>query len=176
VFLTNLITAFNVILDAGIKLGDTVVISGLGVLGQLAAQMAKMSGAHKVFGIDLFEKRFEAAICNGVDKVYNPEKNKDIAYEIRKETNNKGADVVIEFSGTQKALNEAIRIAAPDTQVIAAGWYQGKCEGLDLSKEYHHNRIKISCSQTGRINPALSHTWDNQRKSYMNASVSISYC
>jgi len=164
VFFTNLITVFNAILDSNIKLGDSVAISGLGVLGQLAMQMAKMSGAHKVFGIDLFEKRLQTAICNGVDKVYNPLNCKDIAYEIRKETNNIGADVVMEISGNQKALNEAIRIAAPDSQVTAVGWYQGQCTALNLSEEFHHNRIKVRCSQTGEIDPAISNTWDKARR------------
>ncbi len=164
VFVTSLVTAFNAILDSNIKLGDTVAVSGLGVLGQLVVQMAKMSGAHKVFGIDLFDRRLKAALENGAHKVYNPTECRDIAYEIRKQTDNTGADAVIEISGNQKALNEAIRIAAPDAQVTAAGWYQGKCTDIDLSEEFHHNRIKLRCSQTGGINPALSYTWDRPRR------------
>jgi threonine dehydrogenase-like Zn-dependent dehydrogenase len=164
VFVTSLVTAFNAILDSNIKLGDTVAVSGLGVLGQLVVQMAKMSGAHKVFGIDLFDRRLKAALENGAHKVYNPTEYRDIAYEIRKQTDNTGADAVIEISGNQKALNEAIRIAAPDAQVTAAGWYQGKCTDIDLSEEFHHNRIKLRCSQTGGINPALSNTWDRPRR------------
>jgi len=164
IFLTNLMTTFNGILDSKIKLGDTTVVSGLGVLGQLTVQMAKMSGAFKVFGIDLFEKRFEVALENGADKVYTPKTSQDIAYEIRKETDKIGPDVVIEVSGRQKGLNEAVRIAAPDTTVVALGWYQGHCTDLNLSDEFHHNRIIIRCSQTGGINPEIRHMWDFKRK------------
>jgi len=164
IFFTNLMTAYNGILDTEIKLGDTLVVSGLGILGQLVSQMAKKSGAFKVYGIDLNEKRINTAIKNGIDKGYNPTKNKDIAMEIRKQTNNRGADCVIEVTGNQKALNEAIRIASPDTTITALGWYQGQCINLNLSEEFHHNRITIKSSQTGNINPSIRHMWDDKRK------------
>ncbi|MBN2853895.1 MAG: zinc-binding alcohol dehydrogenase, partial [Clostridia bacterium] len=72
VFYTNLMTTFNAILDSRIKLGDNVAISGLGTMGQLLVQLAKMSGALNVYGIDLLDKRLETALINGADKVYNP--------------------------------------------------------------------------------------------------------
>jgi len=164
IFLTNLSTAHNAILDTRIKLGDTIVVSGLGVLGQLIAQMAKMSGAFTVYGIETCEKRAKAALENGVDKVFNPLECEDVALEIRKLTNNKGPSAVIEASGNIKALNEAIRIAAPDTTVTAVSWYQGSCGNLDLSEEFHHNRVTIRCSQTGGINPEIRHIWDNEKR------------
>lgn len=164
VFFTNLMTTYNGILDSHIKLGDTVVVSGLGVLGQLAAQMVKMNGAFKVYGIDMLETRLNAAIENGCDKVFNPQKSADIAKEIRRLTNNKGADVVIEVTGNSKALNEAIRIAAPETSVIALSWYQGMLKDVDLSEEFHHNRIGIKQSQTNSMDPAFSHLWNYNRR------------
>lgn len=164
VFFTNLMTTFNCILDASIKLGDVVVVSGLGVLGQLLVQLARLSGAFRVYGVEVFEKRADVALLNGADAVFNPRLCEDVAHEIRKLTNGRGADITIEASGNDKALNEAIRIAAPDTSVIALGWYQGPCHNLDLSEEFHHNRISIRCSQTGSVNPCLRHMWDFERK------------
>lgn len=164
VFFTNLMTTFNGILDSNIKLGDTVVVSGLGVLGQLMVQLAKLSGAFKTYGVDLFEKRGEVATANGAERVFNPRHGADIAHEIRKLTDNRGADVVIEASGSSKALQEAIRIAAPDTSVIALGWYQGFCHDLDLSEEFHANRITIKSSQTGNVNAEFRHLWNFKRK------------
>lgn len=164
VFFTNLITTFNGILDTKIKLGDTLVVSGLGVLGQLCIQMAKMSGAFKVYGVDVLNKRLDTAMENGADGVFNPLDGKDIAKEIRRLTGNRGADAVIEVSGNQKALNEAVRIAAPDTVITALGWYQGGCGDMDLSEEFHHNRVSIKCSQMGSINSEFRHMWDFKRR------------
>ena len=97
------------------------MISGRGVLGSSWVQMARMSGAHKVYGIDMIEKRRAAALENGCDRVFDPSEQ-DVALEIRRLTGNRGADKVIEASGNAKALNEAIRIAAPDTTVTALAW------------------------------------------------------
>lgn len=160
----NLNTTYNAILDAKIKLGDVVVISGLGLLGQLCAQMAKMSGASRVYGIDTYEKRRKMAEVNGCDATFNPAEDGDIALKIRKLTNNRGADVVMEVSGNTRALNEAIRIAAPDTTVTVVSWYQSEAKGLYLADEFHHNRIAIRQSQSAHINPAFSHTYDLNRR------------
>jgi len=164
IFFTNLMTTYNGILDSSIKLGDTVVVLGLGVLGQMLTQLAKISGAFQAIGVDLFEKRLETAKLNGADYIFNPKATTDVAKEVRKLTNGKGADLVIEATGNQKSLNEAIRIAAPDTTVTALGWYQGACMALDLSEEFHHNRVTIRSSQTGGINPSIRHMYSDERK------------
>jgi 2-desacetyl-2-hydroxyethyl bacteriochlorophyllide A dehydrogenase len=171
VFFANLLTTFNGILDAEIKLGDTVVVSGLGVLGQLLVQLSRLSGAFQVYGVEIFERRAEIAVQNGADHVFNPVQGTDIAFEIRKRTDGRGADITFEVSGNDKALNEAIRIAAPDTSVIALGWYQGFCSNLDLSEEFHHNRINVKCSQAGSVNVKFRHMWDLARKK--NAALQL---
>ena len=164
VILTNLMTAYNGILDSKIKLGDTVVVSGLGVLGQLVIQMVKMSGAFKVIGVDVIQKRLDAALQNGADLVFNSAKLEDVALEVRKQTNFKGADLVIEVSGNQRALQNAMRMAGNDTTVTALGWYQGSCTALNLAEEFHHNRITLRSSQTCMIDPAISNMWNDERR------------
>ena len=164
VFLTNLMTAYNGILDTSIKLGDTVVISGTGVLGQLIAQMAKLSGALQVICVDTYETRLAVAMNNGADYTINARTCADIAMEVRKLTGDRGADAVIEASGSQVALNEAIRIVAPDGIVTALSWYQGPCDKLDLSQEFHQNRVTIKCSHTGGVAPAIGNMWNYERK------------
>lgn len=170
ILFTNLITAYNGIMDTHINLGDVVVVSGLGVIGQLVIQMARMSGASRVYGIDVIEKRRLAALQNGCDEVFDPLSG-DIALEIRKRTGNRGADKVIEASGNSRALNEAIRIAAPDTIVTALAWYQGALSAVDLSEEFHHNRIGIKQSQTGGMDPVFSNLWDYPRRVEMCMSI-----
>lgn len=161
---TNLITAYNGIMDTHILLGETVVVSGLGMLGQMVVQMAKMSGAAKVYGIDMIDKRLAVALENGCDEVFSPLTTKDIAGEIRKRTNNRGADKVIEVTGNAKALKEALRSAAPETTITALGWYQGNLKDVDLSEEFHHNRLGIKQSQTNFVDPSLRHLWDYNRR------------
>lgn len=164
VFIANVNTTFNGILDSHINLGETVTIFGCGLLGQLLIQQAKLSGAAQIIAIDMLDKRLDIALASGADIVLNPTKEKDIALKIRRLTNNIGSDVVIDVSGSDKALNEAIRTAAFQGTVVAMSWYQGGASNLFLGDEFHHNRITIKCSQAGSVDLTLSHRWNDQRR------------
>ena len=161
IFFNNLNTAFNAILDSRIKLGDYVVVSGLGVLGQLTAMLAKMSGAI-VIGIDAYDLRLEVAKQNGIDYVFKP--GKDTAYKVKELTDFRGADLVFEASGNTRGLQEAIRMAAYDGNVTVISWYHGPYDVLDFSGEFHHNRVTIRTTHTCGIDKAISNTWDMKRR------------
>ncbi len=162
VFITNLMTAFNGILDSDIKLGDVVVIMGQGVIGQLTAQLAKLSGGI-VYVVDTIDKRLEASTKIGADETFNPMTRDDIASVIREKTSGRGADIVIDATGSSKALQQAIRIAAPESKVIALSWYQGDSV-INFADEFHHNRITIRCSQANFTRPDFAHIWTFERK------------
>lgn len=161
VFLNNLNTAFNGILDSRIKLGDYVVVSGLGVLGQLLAQLAKMSGAI-VIGVDTYDLRLNKAKELCCDYVYKAGEN--TAYTIKKLTNFRGPDLVIEASGSTRGLQEAVRMAAYDGNITVISWYHGPYDVLDFSGEFHHNRVTICTSHTTGIDKAISNTWNMERR------------
>ena len=162
IFLTNLLTAFNGILDSDIKLGDNVVVMGQGVIGQLVAQMARMSGA-TVYVVDMIENRLHVAKKNGAFEALNPAIVGDVAMKIREKTNGCGADIVIDASGSAKGLQQAIRIAAPESKVIALSWYQGDSV-INFADEFHHNRITIRCSQSNYTRPEFAGIWPFERK------------
>lgn len=154
--------ALNGILDANIHVGETVAVFGLGVVGQLIAQLAKRSGAH-VVGVDLIEKRLELAKELGaIEHGLNPKKGSP-AEQIKEMTNSRGADVSIEASGSAKALNEAVRATAYSARVVVLGFFQGDAQGLFLGEEFHHNRINLVCSQISNVDPAFSYRWDRMR-------------
>ena len=154
--------ALNGILDANIHVGETVAVFGLGVLGQLIAQLARLSGA-RVIGVDLIEKRLELARSLGaIEFGFNP-KDGAAAERIKDLTDGRGADVTIEVSGSTRALHEAVRAAAYSSRVVALGFFQGEAQGLSLGEEFHHNRISLVCSQISNVDPALSYRWDRLR-------------
>jgi 2-desacetyl-2-hydroxyethyl bacteriochlorophyllide A dehydrogenase len=154
--------ALNGILDANIHVGETVAVFGLGVLGQLIAQLAKLSGA-RVFGVDMIEKRLALAKELGaIERGFNPKEGSP-AEQIKALTNGRGADVTLEVSGSARALHEAVRATAYSARVVALGFFQGEAQGLFLGEEFHHNRISLVCSQIGNVNPALSYRWDRLR-------------
>jgi len=154
--------ALNGILDANIHIGENVAVFGMGVLGQVIAQLAKRSGA-RVFGIDLIEKRLSlASELGAIDVAINPRKDSP-AEVIKSMTGGRGADVSIEISGAVTALHEAIRSTAYAARVVVSGFYQGEASGLYLGEEFHHNRIQLICSQISNVDPAFSQRWDRLR-------------
>ena len=161
VLLVNTRTTYNAILDAAIRLGETVVIFGQGVLGQLLAQLARRSGAGQVVVVDPIPGRRELSLKLGADAALDPREG-DVALAVRQMTARRGADVVIEVSGTHAGLREAIRTVAPRGTVVGMGFYQGE-GALNLGAEYHHNWVDLRCSQAGSIHPSLSHRWTPRR-------------
>ncbi len=154
--------ALNGILDAAIRIGETVAVFGLGVPGQIVAQLAKGSGA-RVIGVDLFERRLALARDLGaLDEAINA-RDENAAERIKALTANRGADVAIEVSGSIAALHEAIRATAYASRVVALGFFQGEARGLYLGEEFHHNRVTVVSSQIGGVAPELAHRWDRQR-------------
>ncbi len=59
--------------DAEIKLGDRVAIFGMGAIGMLAWQMARLDGASQVIVVDPIAERLELAEKLGVDLTINPD-------------------------------------------------------------------------------------------------------
>jgi 2-desacetyl-2-hydroxyethyl bacteriochlorophyllide A dehydrogenase len=154
--------ALNGVLDAAVHIGENVAVFGLGVPGQIAAQLVKGSGA-RVFGVEPIEKRRTLALELGaVDVALDPNEGSP-AERIKELTGGRGADVCIEISGFIPALQEAIRAAAYSARVVALGFFQGEAQGLFLGEEFHHNRIQLVCSQISNVDPALSYRWDRLR-------------
>jgi 2-desacetyl-2-hydroxyethyl bacteriochlorophyllide A dehydrogenase len=163
IFFANLNTAYNGVLDANIPLGADVVVSGLGVIGQIVVRLLKRNGARTVIGVDGLELRRDLARQGGADHVLVPGADR-VAETVRQLTDGRGADVVIEVSGAAPALNEAIRTAGYNGTVVAMSWYGGTFESLSLSGEFHHNRPRIISSQVGNVNPFLGPLWSTQRR------------
>lgn len=153
--------ALNVVLDADIHVGETVVVFGLGVPGQLATQLARLNGA-RVIGVDNVQSRRDLAVKLGADIVLDASQG-GVAEMVRELTDGRGADVVLEVTGNYHALHEAIRTVAYNSRVCVAGFMQGEGIGLRLGEEFHHNRVQLVCAQIFGVNPSLDHRWDEYR-------------
>jgi threonine dehydrogenase-like Zn-dependent dehydrogenase len=134
-----------------------VVVFGQGVVGLLVTQFLKRTPARTIVAVEGIPARRELAKRFGADVVLDPTQE-DVALAVRHLTGGRGADVVIEASGSYAALQEAIRTAAPDTTVTVLSWYGGAGQALAFSDEFHHNRITLKSSQVGKIGPDLSAT------------------
>jgi threonine dehydrogenase-like Zn-dependent dehydrogenase len=131
--------------DAEIKLGDRVAIFGLGAIGMLAAQMARLSGASFVCVVDPLSARRDLAVRLGADLALNPFDG-DAGLAIKQATGGAGVDVAIELSGAYAALQQAVRAVHRQALVVTASYYGDQAGRVDLSREWHHNRITLRSS------------------------------
>jgi len=121
-FTTLTTTAVHCAHRSNIKLGDTVGVVGLGVLGILMSQVAKAAGASKVIGIDLVDRHLEVAGRLGVDVVVNPKKDDPLSV-VKEHTGGFGVDIAIEASGFAPAFNTALDIVRKAGTVTVLGWH-----------------------------------------------------
>ncbi len=155
--------ALQAVHDAHIKLGDRVAIFGMGAIGLLAVQLARLDGALWIDAVDPLPDRRRLAESFGADRTLDPAAC-DAAREIKSASRQRGADVAIELSGSYEALQEALRSVPKAGTVVAGGFYQGEGIALRLGEEWHHNRITLISSMgvwdcPHRDSPA----WDRAR-------------
>ena len=156
--------AMSGVRDSMIRLGDVCLVTGLGAVGMLAAQMAKLQGAGLVVVSDPIELRRRIALENGADVALDP-LHDDVGLTVKRLSGNRGADAVIETSGSYPGLQTALRAAAYGARIAVVGWFQ-PCRGsFDLGLEAHMNNATIffsrACSEPNPDNPRWN--WERIR-------------
>jgi threonine dehydrogenase-like Zn-dependent dehydrogenase len=156
--------AFHCVRESQVRLGDSVAVIGLGVLGLLAVHMAVQAGAETVIAVDLLPNRRAWAAEHGADYVFDPREG-DAARRIHEALGGPGVDVAIELAGAYPALQTAIRAVRVGGTICSAGFYQGESQGIWLGREWHHNRLTMIVPHgCGWGHPPRDYPrWDQQR-------------
>jgi 2-desacetyl-2-hydroxyethyl bacteriochlorophyllide A dehydrogenase len=150
--------------DAQIKLGDHLVVLGLGAIGLLLVQMARLAGATRVTAVDPVASRRELASELGADEVLDPGAAEDGVGAAVKRSGGRGVDVAVETSGNPAALHDAIAAAGLGGRVVTVGFYQGGAPDLRLGEEWHHNRLDMVSSMGAWGAPHRAYpAWDRER-------------
>jgi 2-desacetyl-2-hydroxyethyl bacteriochlorophyllide A dehydrogenase len=161
VFFANLETALNVVHDTPLRLGETALVFGAGVVGLLVTRLLNLAGAGTLLVVDPIAHRRKRALAAGADDAFGLER---VEEHIMDATDSRGADVAVEVSGATTALRAAIETVATEGTVVVASWYGTKPAALDLGGHFHRGRIKLRSSQVGRSNPELAPRWDRDRR------------
>jgi threonine dehydrogenase-like Zn-dependent dehydrogenase len=153
--------ALGAIHDGGIRIGDRVAIVGLGAIGLLAVQLARLNGAAAVFALDREPRRLAMAEQLGAVPI---DTSGGGVRELKRRTRRPGVDVALETSGRYEGLQTAIASAAVAGRVVIVSSYQGGAGALSLGEEFHRNRIDLIASMTvnGAPHRAAPH-WDLRR-------------
>ena len=147
--------ALSAVHDGQIKVGDTVAVFGMGAIGLLAVQCARLQGADPIVAVDLVPERLALAREYGATITIDAGAA-DVGLAIKQATPRRGADVALEISGSYAALQQAIRCVQQAGTDVTLGYYPSLGgEALRLGEEWHHNRVQLLSSMI---------VWDNAHR------------
>ncbi|MEM8859889.1 MAG: zinc-binding alcohol dehydrogenase, partial [Chloroflexota bacterium] len=154
-FLPNMETAVSFVQDSRPILGETVVVLGLGIVGQLTLALLSQMALGNLIGVDGLEQRRELALQNGATAVYGPDDPALAALD---------ADLILELSGNPHALNTALLAAGYNGRILIGSWYGKKQAPIDLGGDFHRSNIQMIASQVSRLHPSLTGRWTKSRR------------
>jgi 2-desacetyl-2-hydroxyethyl bacteriochlorophyllide A dehydrogenase len=111
--------AFASIRVANIELGDNVLVTGLGLVGNLAAQLAALQGA-RVIGVDLSDQRRTCAQACGLSHTVDGSRP-DWKNAVRQIAGRRGVTTYIDATGLSSAITEASTLVAPHGETVLLG-------------------------------------------------------
>ena len=116
---------------------STVVVIGLGGLGHMAVQIVKATTAARIIAVDPKRDAREMVSRMGADNVLDS--NDDTVRHVRDLTRGLGADVVLDFVGSESTIRTAMACARPLADVTIVGIAGGSFQWNFFSQAYEVN-------------------------------------
>ena len=138
--------------DANVKIGESVVVFGVGGVGLNVVQFAHLAGAYPIVAVDLLDSKLEMAKARGATHVLNAATTADIAEEIRRVVGEGGPDKVIETTGAKSVIELAYELTHADGTCVLVGVPSEKVTIYTLP--IHFNKV-LTGSHGGDAAPHL---------------------
>ncbi len=152
-------TALQVSLDAEAEPDALAIVTGLGAVGLLTGLLLQRSRVD-VVGVEPREDRRKLAADLGLPAV----EPRDAPALVGERTGGEGADVVVEASGSGRALADSLGVLRHEGTVLVASWYGREPVLLPLGGAFHRRRLTIRSTQVSTIPARLSARWTRQRR------------
>jgi S-(hydroxymethyl)glutathione dehydrogenase/alcohol dehydrogenase len=107
--------------DANVKIGESVVIFGVGGVGLNVVQFANLAGANPIIAVDLVDAKLDMARARGATHTLNPNTIADVDAEVRKIVGAGGPDKVIETTGVKSVIELAYNLTHADGTCVLVG-------------------------------------------------------
>jgi L-iditol 2-dehydrogenase len=138
-----------------VAVGDTAVVVGAGMIGLCLVQVLRAAGCARVFAVDPQAERRELARKLGADAVLDPQAD-DVAQEVARATDGRGADVAFEAVGIPATVGAAIGVVRRGATVTLVGNLSPAVEIPLQAVVTRQLRLQGSCSIAGEYPAALS--------------------
>ena len=121
----GLLTAVHILERAEVRLGDVVVVQGVGAVGLCAIALARLGGASRIIAIGAPGDRLSLARDMGADITIdlNATSPAERLQTVLDATQSEGADIVVEAAGAASAIGEGLDVARVGGRYVIAGHY-----------------------------------------------------
>ncbi|MEO7317586.1 MAG: bi-domain-containing oxidoreductase [Chthoniobacteraceae bacterium] len=153
-------------------LGESVVVIGLGLVGQLAVQLSAAHGL-SVIGVDIDERKFALATAGGARHVFT--NDEQIETKVRQVTSGRGADIVLicaAAKGSSETMTLAGQLVRDRGRVVVVGevnveaprrlYFEKEIEIL-MSRSYGPGRYDPNFEEKGQDYPLGYVRWTERR-------------
>jgi len=161
-------TALGKIAQIGVRaaehrMGDSVVVIGLGLLGQLVLQYVRLMGASDIIAIDPAQMRLKMAAAHGATATLAVSAN-DAEDEVKRLTKGRGPRVVYDVTGHPAVFPAALRLCADLGRVVLLG-DTGTPEAQHLTPDIIRRGLTIvgAHDRHAPADPTAGVEWDARR-------------
>jgi len=162
VFLPNMETAINFLMDGKPLIGENVVVFGQGIVGLLTTCLLARIPLTRLIALDKFPMRRRASEEAGASVCLDPE-GLDIQERLAEYLPN-GADLTYEVSGSPAALDQALTATGFAGRIVIGSWYGSRRSSLNLGGQFHRSRIHLISSQVSTLAPEFQGRWTKERR------------
>lgn len=166
-FLPNMESALNFVMDANPVFGSRVMVFGLGVVGLLTCMLLARLPLARLIAAEPLCQRRKRGMESGLSTIIDPldeSQWKSLLNELFDGQGADGVDIAFELSGNMDALNQAIEATGFSGTIVSGSWYGTQTTALNLGSHFHRRRINILSSQVSTLAPHLSGRWSKQRR------------
>lgn len=129
-----------------LEVGESMMVMGLGLLGQLAVQLARAAGAVPIIAVDPVKERREAALKYGADYALDPFAE-DFVQTVKALTGG-GVNTAIEVTGAGAGLEECLDCMAKFGRIALLGCTRDRNFTIDYYRKVHFPGITIVGAHT----------------------------
>lgn len=139
--------------DAQLKIGQSIVIFGVGGVGLNIAQAARMVAANPVVGVDIIDSKLAMATEWGLTHSFNSRtEGEALAEKIRGVVGSAGADVVVDTTGNARVIELAYGLTHADGRTILVG-VPRKGDNVSIYTLPLHFKKVLKGSHGGSVSP-----------------------
>ncbi len=158
--------AVHTVMSAGVS-AQTVLISGVGIIGLMAVTVARAAGASRIFCSDVNPPRLALAKKLGAAEAYDA---RDTGWldDIRTQTGGEGVDVLLEMSGADAAFSQGFRALRNGGRAALLG-----LPAKQLTFDFNEHIIFKGCTVLGINGRRVWETWYQMEKLLLSGRLDL---